>query len=98
LRYASPARRILLAACLLLLVSGCQSLALGVANHGAGRADASVVFDPQRGLQLDIYRPRNDDAAARPVVVFFYGAAGCPAAGTSTASSAGGWRTWACWP
>jgi len=69
----------LLASAMAMLVAGCQSLALGVANIGQERPDQSVVFDPARNLALDIYRPETVVAAGgAPVVVFFYG---------------GGWRT-----
>jgi len=64
--------RALLAGAVALLLSGCQSLALGVANVGAGAADASVLHDAERGLALDVYRPANASVDA-PVVVFFYG-------------------------
>ncbi len=69
----------LLASAMAMLVAGCQSLALGVANIGHERPDHSVVFDPAHDLALDIYRPETVVAAGgAPVVVFFYG---------------GGWRT-----
>lgn len=68
----------LLAAAAALLVTGCQSIALAVANTGVGPADASVVHDPTRGLALDVYRPALAKGATAPVVVFLYG---------------GGWKT-----
>lgn len=69
----------LFASAMTMLVAGCQSLVLGVANIGEARPDESVVFDPARDLSLDIYRPEAVVAdGGAPVVVFFYG---------------GGWRT-----
>jgi acetyl esterase/lipase len=62
----------LFAAATALFLSGCQSLALGVANLGTGTADASIVYDAENDLSLDVYRPRQA-AAGAPVVVFFYG-------------------------
>ena len=62
----------LLAASVALLISGCQSLVLGYANHGVRPADASVVYDSEHDLSLDIYKPTDSNTPA-PVVVFFYG-------------------------
>lgn len=62
----------LLAASIALLISGCQSLVLGYANKGVRPADASVVYDTERDLSLDIYKPK-DSTTPAPVVVFFYG-------------------------
>lgn len=67
-----------LAAATAILVSGCQTVIFAVANTGLPPADASVVYDPERGLALDIYRPALADSRKAPVVVFFYG---------------GGWKT-----
>lgn len=63
----------LLAASAALLAAGCQSLALGYANRDAPAANASVAFDPAKGLSLDVYLPPNAAAKPAPVVVFFYG-------------------------
>lgn len=68
----SPLRG-LIATIAALLVAGCQSVAFGVANRGVPAADASVVYDTQHGLSLDIYRPDAGTSATTPVVVFFYG-------------------------
>lgn len=68
----------LIAAMAALLVAGCQSVAFGIANRGVPAADASVVYDAQRGLSLDIYKPSVAASTPAPVVVFFYG---------------GGWKT-----
>ena len=68
----------LLAATAALMVAGCQSVAFDVANRGLAAADASVVYDRQHGLALDIYRPDPATPTPTPVVVFFYG---------------GGWKT-----
>ena len=62
----------LLAASIALLISGCQSLVLGYANKGVRPADASVVYDTERDLSLDIYKPK-DSTTPAPVVIFFYG-------------------------
>lgn len=69
--------RTLLASVAALLMAGCQSVALSVANHGVAEADATAIYDAERDLSLDIYRPAATDSKA-PVVVFFYG---------------GGWKT-----
>ena len=62
----------LLAASIALLISGCQSLVLGYANQGVRPADASVVYDTERDLSLDIYKPK-DSTTPAPVAVYFYG-------------------------
>lgn len=69
--------RAFLASVAALLMAGCQSAAFSLANRGLADADASAIYDPERGLSLDIYRPAVTDSKA-PVVVFFYG---------------GGWKT-----
>jgi acetyl esterase/lipase len=61
-----------------LLAAGCQSVAFGIANRGVQAPDASVVYDTQHGLSLDIYKPSVATSTPAPVVVFFYG---------------GGWKT-----
>ncbi len=75
---AKTALRGFLAAMTAILVTGCQTVIFAVANTGVPPADASVVYDPERGLALDIYRPRLPERTTAPVVVFFYG---------------GGWKT-----
>ena len=55
------------------LLAGCQSTGFGIANLGASAPVASVVYDPQHGLALDVYRPRGATTGPVPVVVFFYG-------------------------
>ena len=56
-----------------LLLAGCQQVYFRGLNLGAGEG-ASVVFDAERGLELDVYRPVGPvPAAGAPVVVFFYG-------------------------
>lgn len=57
-----------------LLGSGCERVYFGFVNRGVAQADATVVYAPDRGLGLDIFRPRATTAAA-PTVVFFYGGA-----------------------
>lgn len=58
-----------------LMTSGCQSIAFGIANAGVPKspriAETTVMFDPARQLSLDVYRPAS--AHAIPVVVFLYG-------------------------
>lgn len=66
--------RIALTAALAVLLGGCQSAFFGVVNRGSMQPDTSAVYDPERGLSLDVYRPRPSRAGA-PVVVFFYGGA-----------------------
>ncbi|MEO6263822.1 MAG: alpha/beta hydrolase, partial [Luteimonas sp.] len=57
-----------------LLSSGCGRAFFGFVNRGLPPADASVVYARDRGLALDIYRPRgNGDARNAPTVVFFHG-------------------------
>ena len=68
------ARRLgLLALLSLLLSTGCERAVLGVANRGVPPPQASVVFAPDLGLALDIYRPLAATPGGAPVVVFFYG-------------------------
>lgn len=55
------------------LLVGCQSTGFGIANFGASAPVASVVYDPQHGLALDVYRPIGATTNPLPVVVFFYG-------------------------
>ncbi|GAB6195100.1 alpha/beta hydrolase [Lysobacter xanthus] len=62
----------LVAACLALASAGCERAVFAVANRGVTPPDATVVFAPQAGLSLDVYRPANASSPA-PVVVFFYG-------------------------
>ena len=56
-----------------LLTTGCESLLFRYANRGLAPPEASVVYAPDRGLQLDIYRPQGITEGAAPTVVFFYG-------------------------
>lgn len=55
------------------LLAGCQSTGFGIANLGASAPAASVVYDRQRGLALDVYRPVGATTGPVPVVVFLYG-------------------------
>lgn len=55
-----------------LLSSGCERAFFGFVNRNVPPPDASVVFATDRGLSLDIYRPRGGRHDA-PTVVFFYG-------------------------
>ncbi len=55
-----------------LLSAGCERVIFGVANRGTLPPTTSVVYAGDKGLALDIYRPR-DASAAAAVVVFFYG-------------------------
>ena len=65
--------RTLIAALLALFAAGCQSVGFGIANAGVAAPSASVVYDRQRNLSLDLYRPAPSANGAVPVVVFFYG-------------------------
>ena len=56
-----------------LIATGCQSLGFGIANAGVAAPAASVVYDPQHDLSLDLYRPAASADGPVPVVVFFYG-------------------------
>jgi acetyl esterase/lipase len=55
------------------LLAGCQSLGFGIANFGVSAPATTVVYDPQHGLSLDVYRPVGTTAGRVPVVVFLYG-------------------------
>jgi acetyl esterase/lipase len=65
--------RVLLAALVALLASGCQRTALLWANRGLPPPEASVVYAPALGMALDVYTPAATGDKRRPVVVFFYG-------------------------
>lgn len=64
--------RTLITALIALLFAGCQSAVFGIANIGAAKPSASVLYDAERGLSLDIYKSHLNNTPA-PVVVFFYG-------------------------
>ncbi len=59
-------------ALLALLATGCQSAFFGFVNRDSAQPDVTAVYDPARGLSLDIYRPTGV-APGAPVVLFFYG-------------------------
>lgn len=61
-----------LVALLALLSAGCERAVFAVANRGLPPPEASVVYAPELGLSLDVYRPQATSGPA-PVVVFFYG-------------------------
>lgn len=62
---------ILLAA---LVATGCERAVLALANRGVDAPETSVVYAPDLGLALDVYRPQGPTAGRpAPVVVFFYG-------------------------
>ena len=63
----------LLATALALLASGCQRTALLWANRGLPGPDASVVYAPDAGMSLDVFRPAAGSSDAVATVVFFYG-------------------------
>jgi acetyl esterase/lipase len=65
--------RSLAAALLALIATGCQSIGFGIANAGVSAPAASAVYDRQRNLSLDIYRPAEPVNGPVPVVVFLYG-------------------------
>lgn len=56
-----------------LLASGCETALFAFVNRNVPPPDASVVYAPDRGLSLDVYRPRGAVAKPAPTVVFFYG-------------------------
>ncbi len=63
----------LFAAIASVFVSGCTQIAFGVANINVDSAAiASVQYDPEHALSLDVYRPENARGKVA-VVVFFYG-------------------------
>lgn len=71
------AHRLLVAPVLALAVvlsSGCERAFFGYVNRNLPPPDASVLFAPERGLSLDVYRPRGNTDVA-PTMVFFYGGA-----------------------
>ena len=71
-----PLRPTLAAATLLLVTlctSGCERAIFGFANRGLPAPEATVVFAPELGLSLDIYRPQGSATRPAPVVLFFYG-------------------------
>jgi acetyl esterase/lipase len=57
-----------------LLLAGCESALFAFANRGLAAPDATVAYDPARGLSLDVYRPAARDTPA-PTVLFLYGGA-----------------------
>ena len=64
--------RICLAALVALMLSACQSAFFAVVNRHSDRPAVSAVYDRDRALSLDLYRPTTA-ASDAPVVVFFYG-------------------------
>jgi len=66
----------LISSCLLLL-TGCSSLGLGIANVPPKLFDGNVqkakVFDKDNNLALDIYTPALAKQNDLPVIIFFYG-------------------------
>lgn len=54
-------------------ITGCQSVAFGVAYLGVADADAHAIHDPGHGLALDVYRPEARTEGPAPVIVFLYG-------------------------
>lgn len=58
--------RSLITALIALLFAGCQSAIFGIANIGAAKPSASVLYDAERGLSLDIYKsPLNNTQIGR---------------------------------
>ncbi|MGH8032235.1 MAG: hypothetical protein ACREO8_07705 [Luteimonas sp.] len=72
-----------------LFAAGCERTIFGVVNRGVAPPSASVVFDPEHRLSLDVYRPTGGAAVA--VVVFFTAARGNAARARSTRLSASAW-------
>ena len=56
-----------------LFTAGCERVIFGFANRGLPPPEATVVFAPELGLALDIYRPQGPRAKPVPTVLFFYG-------------------------
>ena len=56
-----------------LATTACERAVFAVANRGVAPPETTVVFAPDVGLALDVYRPSS--ASKAPVVVFFYGGA-----------------------
>lgn len=57
----------------LLPLAGCESAVFGLANRGAASPAQTIVYAPEQGLSLDVYRPAPPLVRGAPVVVFFYG-------------------------
>ena len=78
-RVASPRFVASLAVCAvaLFVLAGCTPFATAIANLPSRfadyTADSGIVFAPDRGLALDVYRPEGNPGEARPVVVFVHG-------------------------
>ena len=68
-------RRWSIVAFLSILLGGCAEAFFSLLGSGADtrnlREQGAIVFDAEHDLKLDVYAPKN--AAAAPVVVFFYG-------------------------
>lgn len=58
-----------------LVTTGCETAIFRFANRGLAPPEASVVFAPDIGLAMDVYRPALRAGRKAPVVVFFYGGA-----------------------
>lgn len=54
-------------------LSGCEATVFGFVNRGLPPPDLTVLFAPDIGLSMDVYRPRMAPGKKPPVVVFFYG-------------------------
>lgn len=67
-----PAVRAVALSLSVLLIAGCESAFFGFVNRNVAPPAATVQFDTEHQLSLDIYRPPGANGDA-PVVVFFYG-------------------------
>ena len=64
----------LLAGVIALGSTGCERALFAYVNRGTPPPAATLTYAPDRGLALDVYRPRGASGPA-PTVVFFYGGA-----------------------
>lgn len=67
-----PSIRAIALSVIVLASAGCERAIFSYANRGVAPPNASVVFDVEHQLSLDVYRPQGQSKTA-PVVVFFYG-------------------------
>lgn len=67
-------RRLVLV-CALAILAACSRFDLVNIDPVAfeGRIVSDIVFDPDHGLALDIYRPASDSGTPRPTIVFWHG-------------------------
>lgn len=56
-----------------LLATGCEHVLFRYLNRGLSPPEQTIVYAPELGLSMDVYRPLAAPAEPWPVVVFFYG-------------------------